>query len=178
MALIRKTNPVALDTQIDFFQTDMFAALGFTDWESFHRVYGVPVENGTGIIPEPFEVDGEYKGDSFYNDNVIVSSFFYATDIRTVTDGLTEVEVAWIFNVDLKKLFPSIDHRADEEFSNAVQLASEGFSGWDDFKLIGVESGIENVYREFNKDQIKFDNMSEEHARRFNYTVKYTPDCT
>lgn len=177
MALILKPSPVALDTQINFFQSDMFTALGFTDWDSHHRVYGVP--HGTGIIPEPFLVDGEYSGDVFFNDSVNVSSFFYASPIRNVVDGLTEVEVAWIFAMDLEKLFPLITtHRADEEFSNAVQFASEGFSGWDEFELIGVEEGIENVFREFVKDQITFDDMSNQHVRRFNYMVKYTPDCT
>ncbi len=175
MALIRKTNPVALDKQIDFFQTDMFTELGFADWESLHRVYLNPM--GRGRIPEAFEADGEYR-EVFYNDNFNATSFFLASETRTVDDGLTETEVAWIFAVDLVKLYPLITtHRADEEFNSAVQNASKNL-GWDDFELIGVENGIDNVYREFIKDQITFDDMSNQYVVRFNYTVKYTPKCT
>ena len=176
MALIRKTNPVALDKQIDLFQNDMWTALGFSDWESFHRVYGVP--HGNGLIPEPFLVDGEYNGDVFHNDNVTITSFFYASDSRTVEDGLTSVEVAWIFSMNLEELYPLITlHRADEEFNNAVQNALI-VSGWDEFELIRIDNGVDNVYREFITDQIKFTDMSEMNVVRFDFTVQYTPDCT
>jgi hypothetical protein len=176
MALIQKPSPVALDKQIDYFQSDMFTALGFSDWESLHRVYLNP--KGSGRVPEAFETEGEYR-EVFYNDNFAVTSFFLAAETRTVLDGLTEVEVAWIFAVNLEELYPLITtHRADEEFNNAVQLASEQYSGGDTFEIIRVENGIENVYREFIKDQITFDDMSNQYVVRFNYTVRYDQDCT
>lgn len=175
MALIQKPSPVALDKQIDYFQAAMFTAIGFSDWESLHRVYLNP--KGRGLIPEAFETDGEYK-EVFYNDNFNVSSFFLASEIRTFDGGYTGVDVAWIFACDLEELYPLITtHRADEEFANKVQLESENYSDSDMFAFTGVESGIETVYREFIKDQITFDDMSNQHVRRFNFRVKYSPDC-
>lgn len=177
MALIQKINPVALDKEIDCFQVYLFNKLGFTDWESYHRAYTNP--KGRGNIPEVFDVDGEYR-EVFYNDNFSLTSFFLASPVRTPNDtGVTEVTVSIIFSANLVDLYPTITgHRADEELKNSIQFASEIYSGADTFTFIGIEETIDNVYREFIKDNIEFEDMSDQHCVRFNYRVKYTPDCT
>ena len=107
-----------------------------------------------------------------------MSSFFLASEVRTSDGYYTATDVAWIFAADLTKLYPTTTHRADEEFSNKIEFNARKYSSYDMFKFNGSESGVTNVYREFIKDQITFDDMSNQHVRRFNFRVKYSPDCT
>lgn len=176
MALIQRTSPVALDKDIARFQSYMYTKLGFADWDSRDRANGVTYKNG--IIPEHFIVDGEYSGDLFHNDDVVVNSFFYASPIRTTEGAYTVVDVAWIFSLNLKELFPTITHYSDEEFSNKVLFEAMRYSGYDMFKFDGMVAEVDNVYREFIRENITFTDMSEKHVRRFNFRVKYSPDCT
>lgn len=180
MALIRKINPVALDREIDFFQAYLWPKLGFdvvdgTTWESLHRIYLNAMDGR--LIPEAYETDGEYS-EVFYNDNFSVTSYFIVPERRTVTaEGITEADVSLVFTVDLKQLYPNITHRADEEFNNAVQFAAEKYSDYDSFKFSGLETTIDLVFREFIKDKIEFDDMSNQYVVRFNFKVLYTPEC-
>jgi hypothetical protein len=176
MALVLKTNPVALDKQINYFQAYLYAKLGFSEWESLHRVYQNP--KGNGFIPEAFETNGEYR-EVFYNDNFSLTSFFIDDPIRPPNnEGVIEATVSMILAANLDDLYPSItDHRPDEKLLNAIQFASESYSGYDTFKLTRIVKTVPLVYSEFLKDQISFDDMGNQFVLRAFYTVQYTPDC-
>ncbi len=176
MALIQKTSPTGIDTPIDDFQVYLYGALAFMDWDCYHRVYFNPGVNG--LVAERYESNGEYD-ETFYNDDFALTSFFLVAPNRTINeDGIEEADVSLIMQADLPVLYPSVTHRADEELNQAVRLASRSFWGTEDFTLEGIETTINNVYREFDKSKLRLDDMSNQYVVRFNYKVRYTPKCT
>lgn len=173
MALIQKTNPVGLDREIDDFQVYAYAKLGFSDWACYPRVYAVPNRDQKGLIPAHFDSGIDYT-EVFSDDRVNVSSFFFrSSDVKRVDKGY-QCDVAWIFQCDLPALFPLIQHRADEELASLVCQASNDYAMESRFEYQSTEYGINNVYREFDKTQVKLDDLSDRHVVRFNYKVYYT----
>ena len=177
MSLVQKTDPIGLDVLIDNFQSFLFTALSpvFTAWESYPRVYINPRNDKR--IPEYAKDKNDYK-EVFYDDNFSITSFFVANETREINDGeIAEVDVALILQADIAKLFPLITHRADEELNNQVYAQSLNYVNSRQFKLISIENGVENVYREFDTSNVKLDDMSNQYVVRFNYRALYDPDC-
>lgn len=176
MALIQKTNPVGLDKEIADFQQYLWNKLSgkFNDWESYHRVYLNP-KNRTNIA-EAYIGDGDYK-EVLFDDNVELSSFFLADDTETVEDGLSTIDVSFIVQANIEDIYPGITHRADEELRNDIKYWSNKYSYYERFRLTDVITGVDNVYREIESDNVKLDDMSDRHVVRFVYEVKYAANC-
>ena len=171
----QRTNPKGLDVAIIRFQNHLETKLAFSNWDNFDRAY-LNEKNPTGLVPEYYDADGEYQ-EVLYNDTVDISSFFFrSSKVEKVETGY-ECDVALIVQCDLPSLFPSITHRADEELARMFELASDNYHLDDDFELVDVEYLINNVYREFDKKQVQFDDISNRHVVRFNYRVRYTLKC-
>lgn len=179
MAINQKISPVGIDKPIDSFQSYLFSNISIAgmvnadNWESYPRIYLNPAVNGRK--PEYYILDKEYKS-VLYDDNFLLTSYFVVGEDRPLDDGIYTVDVSLILQADIQSLFPSITHRADEELIRVFQLASKHYDR-DTFYITGVETGIENVYREFDTTQITFDDMSEQFVVRFNYEVTYEPKC-
>lgn len=175
MALFQRSNSVGLDSAIIEFQNHMTTSLAFINWNNFDRVY-LNEKNPTGLIPEYYDGNGDYQN-VMYNDEFDVSSFFFQSSEDVETENGYECDVALIVQCDLPKLFPSILHRGDQELARLFKLASSNYHLRDDFKLADTEYQINNVYREFDKKLIKFDDISDRHVVRFNYKVLYRLKC-
>ena len=176
MALIQKTSPVGLDRAIDDFEVYVYGALGFDDWNCYPRVYAVPNRDQNGLVPAHFDSGIDYT-EVLSDDRVNISSFFFrSSEVKRVESGY-ECDVAWIIQCDLPALFPSISHRADEELASLIHQASSDYANEERFKHQSTEYGINAVYREFDKKQIKLDDMSDRHVVRFNYRVFYRLKC-
>lgn len=178
MALITKTDPVGLDIVIDKFQRFLFSRLGFSNWDSYPRIYSnvehdSEVKNSRRLIPEHFSENDDDYIEIFTDDNADISTFFHASPRRTHSDMVGFVDVSWIVQVQLDKLFPNITHRADEEFVNAVEQASLNFSGYDRFKHVETVFTINDVYQEWVKDDVKIDDLQPFFVARFKYEAKY-----
>lgn len=175
MALNQKILPVGIDRAIDEFQSFIYSGVGFANWECYPRIYMNPTAKGR--FPEYYVSNGEYK-EVLYDDKFKVTSFFLVSESRPINDdGIVEVEVALIVQADLKKLFPLIPHRADEELNILFHNQSNDYVNNRDFRLISVENGIKKVYAEFDQSLSKFDDMSNQYLARFNYRVRYVPEC-
>jgi hypothetical protein len=178
MALIQKTNPVGLDLRIQHFQSYLFEKLGLADHESLPRVYLniAETEGKKALIPELFIGKQEYN-EVLFNDNHDVSSFFFRmTEKLPSIGGYGQARVAMIFQAQLDRLFPNAPHRFDEELNGMIEEASFNYNGHDIFKWETTSVGIEEVYREFNLDQISYDNMHPFYPVRFEYLVRYDPN--
>ena len=138
MSLIQKTNPVGLDKIIDGFQAYMYNKLAFTDWEMLPRVYANE-DVGGGLIPEYYDSEKEYY-EVFYDDDFSLTSFFFRYTPIEVVNGYYECNVALIFQADLIELFPSIVHRADEEFNSRIIKAWELRPQIYDFQLYAFQN--------------------------------------
>lgn len=181
MAVLRKTDPIDLDIPIDTFQEYLFTNLsiaGFvnaTGWNSYHRIYANP--KGNGLLPFRYVGEKEYKR-VLFDDKFTMTSFFYADAKRVVTNaGMITVEVSLVVQANILKMFTTVPHRADEELKNAFVQISNTYFYAEDFRLIGIEEGINNVYSEFEKEESRLHDMSTKHVFRLKYKVRYTPKC-
>jgi len=181
MATVLKTDPVGLDVFLNSMQISLFNFLTtddikvpWTKYESFHRAYKNP-KNGL-MIPEIYTADGEYK-DILFNDEFNVTSFFLADDTRTDDLEIITQRISIIFQGKLDKLYPLIDHRADEEMNFDILNAVKAFPPMRD-KDITMVTGIRNVYAELNLNNlVDFDDMSKFHVVKVDVDATYYSGC-
>lgn len=177
--LVLKSEAIGVDFIIDKMQKVLHSKLNtfFTDWNSYHRSYKNPknVDGRNVIIPEVYTEAGEYK-ECYFDDIVAMSSFFIVSDSRVVSNsGLYLCDISIIFQTKLNEVFPDILHRADEELIIKITDAINKtiFRKY----LNAIKTGINEVYSEFDKTQIKYDDMSYYHVCRFDFKdVSYSPN--
>jgi hypothetical protein len=173
--LIRKTAPVGVDKLIDQLQVQLNTDIVLSNWESYPRAYKNPNRfNENGFIPESYTSNGDYV-EVFYDDHFNLSSFWVVGERRTIKDGMITVDLSLIVQANLFKCLPSINHRADEELTN--MFVNSLLGSFDNVKLVGVENGVDNVYREFIKNLVKFDDMGDHYIVRFNLNATLEAEC-
>lgn len=173
MALIQKTSPRGIDFAINKIQTYLYNELNLADYESYPRAYKNSKVDG-GVIPEIYIGENEYK-EVFMDDKFDLTSFWLVDDNSTV-DEFTTTTVSVVFQALLDELYPTITHRADEEFVNDVYNIL--YNNPYDYDLTGVVRGVENVYSEFDTSQVTWDDMSEYFVVRFDLEVVYDYTCS
>jgi hypothetical protein len=172
-----KENPVGIDILINDIQIAVSSALGWSNYNAYHRAY--KNESASGIIPEVYKlppqgVVGEYE-EVFTNDNLSASSFFYTEDtISSIDVGrLFSTTLSMVFQCDLAEL-EGTDNRFDEEVHRKVVLAiNESTDG----KVESVITGISNVYTEFNTSQVQWTDMQPCHVFRVDISANYEYNC-
>jgi hypothetical protein len=171
MAIFRKTNPIGKDHPIDRLQLYLYNNTSFANHDSHHRAYkNIKGKNDDSLVPERYDVDGEYK-DLYYNDNLNVLSFFLSSDEVTNNEDrayLTDLSI--IYEVNLKELYPTITHRADEEFVNDILywIDRSNFG----FKIESITTGVNNVYSGLNTVLPKLDDIGKRFVVRFNLSLE------
>lgn len=177
MGLVQRVNPVGIDKIIDELQSDLFIELtnnfGWTNYESFDRAYRNKKKEDT--LAEVYLQNGEYK-EVLFNDNQTVTSFFLADERRafTASGSKFEQDVCVIFQANLKKLFPLLTNRGDEEMIDNIYKAIKN-KHWDE-RLTEVITGVDRVYESLKISYNKkyFDDMSYFSIARFNFKLLYT----
>lgn len=177
--LITKTKPAGVDVPIqkvqEFLHTRLLALWGISS--DVYRAYGRCYRNKQdfGYIAENYEGKDEYK-EVYWDDNLTVISFF-GIGSSVKHDKIKEsVDVHLVFFLDLKKVKPSILHRADEEVhTDLLKLLGEGREG---MTYTGLDTGVDNVLREYpgsrrDKRLIAAD-MHPAHCFRLNFTLLYS----
>lgn len=175
--LITKTNPVGIDSYIQQFQNKLHTML-MLKWDNpTYHCYGRSYRNKTedGYIAEVFTDKNEYK-EVYWNDTLDAISFFGIGD--SIEEQTTStIDVHLVFFVNLKKLKPSIAHRADEEVRQDVQ--SVFGKGIYSFTYTSTVLYLENVLREYpgsrRDDRLKFIDMHPVHCFRFNFKLSFDP---
>ena len=113
MALVSKTDPKGIDISIGKLQNLLFTELDLLSYESYPRVYKNPDINGL-TIPETYIATKDYK-EVFFDDKFSLSSFWLVDDNRSI-DEFATTTISVVFQVLLDELYPTVPHRADEEF--------------------------------------------------------------
>lgn len=178
--LITKINPVGVDILIQKMQAYLHNGLAkkwgyantgsgpeLVERDHLFKAYGRAYRNqkDDGYVPEVYVGSKEYK-EVFVDDTLNGLSFFLTGD--TVREGFYN-QVSIIYHVDLAKIKPNIEHRGDEEARvDAIELVRKNSFG---FTLQGFVTGIENVYREFNRKEIKFRDIHPFHCFRINLSM-------
>jgi len=175
MALIQKTDPIGVDKVIDGLQEYLFNELNLSLWQSYPRAYKNPNHfNDQVFIPEVF-IDGEYY-EAFYDDDYNLTSYFVVDDERNFDGGVYTTEIALIIQANVETLLPSIPHRADEELLNLICREIQYYPG-EGIDLLGVETSVLAVYREFTSERLTFNDMNEFFVARINMNATYYTDC-
>jgi len=179
--LIAIDNPAGIDRPILNLQTEIHKQLlvkwGLTGdkantYEAFGRIYRNKKDNQ--FIAEAYAGDGEYK-EVYWNDELSAISWFGQSNI-TKLDVRYKTNVHLVFFVDLAKLKPDIQHRADEEVRNDVQrIVGRGLYG---FTYESTEVWLENVLREYpgsrRENRLSAVDMHPVHCFRMNFSLIYS----
>lgn len=177
---ITKPTVIGIDIPIQKFQTVLYNKIK-TIWpvdDSSFNMYGRAYRNqaqAKGYQPEVYVGNNEYN-DSYFDDTLKGSAFWGLTSPEKVTaEGDTTAQVFVIFMVKLDQIKPGIT-RNDEEARNDIQkIALNRFSG---LYMTGVVTGIDQVFKEYNLDNIKFRDMHPWHCFRLNFNLVYNIyDC-
>lgn len=176
--LVRKSKAIGLDAEIDTIQVSVYNYLtnkkGYTNYESYPRAY--INEHKGNSIPE-YSTDKKDYIELLFNDKFSITSYFIIQDNRQYINGqYFEVEGSIIFQANIKELYPSVSHRADEEMNkdcfNAVKKALGGL------KITNMITGLDNVYSDFTfsddtRQRLSIIDLSQNHILKINFTLKY-----
>jgi hypothetical protein len=177
--IIAKLNPVGLDERIALIQKALHDGLeqkGWTNYYAYERVYINPqkILNQTSNIPELYNGNNNYR-EVYYNDKHNAESYFITPNTRSVESDYVSVSLGVIFQLDLSKIYPDIDHRADEEAHNDVMnvLTKISYIG----NVTEIVTGVENVYSGLDTDSVQLTDMQPCHVFRINFTTQYLSKC-
>jgi len=172
--LVRKSNCVGIDFEIDKIQSKVYKYLTekalFTNYQSYPRAY---INEHKGLKLPEFSIDKKDYKELLFNDKFYCTSFFVVDDSRNYQAGQHfEVECSLIFQANIKKLYTSVSHRADEEFNkdcfNALKNAYSGI------EINNMITGIDNVYSDFDiEERLKIVDLSQNHVLKLSFNLKY-----
>ena len=167
-----KDNPVGVDVAIQKIQNNLYKNLDWYNCDLYGRVYKLKSEKG--IVPRAFINNEEYK-DVFTDDRKTSTIFFTDEDKHTTKEGIRfECNVKIIFMVDLKKAMPKIKHRADMEVeSESIELIRK----CSNFKINQIEKGVDQVLKEFTKENLEKTDMQPFHVFAISGILTYQISC-
>ena len=174
MALITRQNNYGVDKRVDDFQRLLYNRLSgqFGSWECYPRVYKNKIHrNETTVIIAQHEQNNQYV-DVLFNDRVNMQSFFIKDDDRTPLKGnlSATTSMSLIMQCNLDAIYPNEQNRTDEKLKRDIINVSSLYGDWE---LTSVVDGLENVYKEFYNDDLRWDNIEPRHVVRFNYDLLY-----
>ena len=172
MGLILKNNATGIDRSVDLLQNYLWENISWnkdpltTDsYQSYHRAY--KNESNNGLKFEVFTQNNDYK-EVLHDDRYLASSFFITSDEVNINNtGKETTNISVIFQVNLKRLYPSVLHRADEECHREVMniLKNNPFN----YELVRLTKGIRNVYSEIGYGEKEFEDMNPFHVFRIDF---------
>jgi hypothetical protein len=120
------SNPVGLNKKCQFLQTRLNAQLWttFTANVLFHGL-ATRLVNEQGVKPQVYNGTKKDYVDVLHDDREYAVVFFDEVNTETVDSGRSVSEVDIIFAVNLKKLYPTLSHRAaDEAIRDAFEVVN------------------------------------------------------
>lgn len=168
--------PIGIDTDIQSIQQDIFNFLS-TRWKGelsgYGRIFKNKDENDGTIYPQWRTEGGEYKKDVYHDDKYSGAFSFIDSDLSPSEDGFVYVsDVKCVFMLNLTKVLPSSEDRADSEAQrDVVEILRELAPG--KFSIIEIQKGISNVYSGFNQDKIKDLDIQPYHCFSVNIKLSY-----
>lgn len=170
------SNPVGLDAIIQDMQNYLSNQLSWLVL-SFGRAYKNEDKDGN-FFPEVYVAENEYLN-VFASDLTDSMSFFDTSDTidynrepnSTYYDKEQEVKIIFFVNLEKAK---NLSHRADENINNDIETAIQSYSSkLANWYIESVQTGIENVYSNYNYDGTVIVNYEPFYIVSFNMLVKY-----
>lgn len=165
-----------IDHKIKLIQNALELHLGFTGVDFYGRVQKALAKDGKSFTPEVHVSNKERKG-VFYDDRNAPGGnvFFIDDDNHTSKDGkLFTAKVKIVFMLNLNKLFPNATYRADSEVQDICVKLVEKIKA---LEVTGIEKGLKNVFKDFNIENIKLNDLQPYHTFSITGDLKYTFNC-
>lgn len=170
--LILRQNTAGIDKVIDRLQKGLFAhyekIFESVDVDAYPRIYANNTKEG--IVAEYYVGSGEYKTVQYFEG--AIAYFFIDNDISNATDFKGyESEIRIVFFCDLSKLYNQTE-RMDEKLVEDTLNGLQQFSHF--FEPTKIVKGINNVMKEFRKDNMKWDDMHPNFCFEINGKIEIT----
>lgn len=153
-----KTNPIGIDAEIQGIQEYLYEKLNDWNLEAFGRAEIIDKK------PRVFYKKNDYKEILFLSDSENGKFFFVDSEKTKLEEGFLVTDVDLYFLLDVKKIKPNVNHRADEEIRveilNYLQKK---------YKEIDITKG-QKVLSNF---ETKLNDMQPYHFLKFSFEVKY-----
>lgn len=163
-------NPIGLDAKIQIIQNIIFEKIGWENIEVFGKVFKNPSKGKKGDTVEAYVGKNEYA-DVFTNDKKNANIFFIEDSSHSTNEGiLYKNEVLVVFMVNLKKLYPEIEHRGDME---AEQDAIKAVKIARILRNPEIEKDVTAIFSKLNIESIKLSNMQPYHVFALKGEVAY-----
>lgn len=178
MSVFTKISPIGVDIPIQKMQQFLYgklqAAWKLTDAQL--DLYGRAYRNqkASGYAPEVFDGAGGYK-EVLFDDTKVGLGFFEVGDNRQQVDGSSIARIALILMVNIPAIYPGTEKK-DEQIHVDVQRIMEiqRFG----FVMDSLETGIDTVLAEYDRNGVKFRDEWPLHCFRLNFEVAYSfLDC-
>ena len=183
MSLVQKIGAKGIDVEIAKIQSRVYNTLiteyNWQDYNSYERVY-LNIRKGV-LIPELYTgtssaSNNEYRP-IYFNDTVTAESYFIVDPVRSFGERF-EATVGMVFQMNLQKMFPTIEHRPDEqaheEVFTAMKTAVPGDIGE---TFISLATGIDDVYSGLDTTEIQATDMQPCHVFRYNFNLNFDFNC-
>lgn len=179
MARAFKNNAIGIDKGLNDVNKYLYESLtqkaNWTNYQAYHRAY--KLQTNKGVVPEIYTQHSGDTGDYLdvlMDDNYTATSFYTIADITDLNE-IISYDVSLFMQLNLRKLYPNIAHRADEVAHNDVITALKN-----DARVIltSITTRIENVYSEFRTDNLIYDDMSQLHVFRIDFTLDADYCCS
>lgn len=172
-------NPKGIDLPIQemqqLFINNLWPTIDAIDKEHYHRVFKNTRGDDDSVYPGVLKEGYRDYVNVEFDDKLSVLSWF---DVSNKTDsyqlGQASQDVGVFFAVNLKKLYPTLDHRAVEEAHLDVQKIL--LKRPSEFGIEGIITGME-AYGDFETTKLEASDMQPWHVFRFDCKVKYFLTC-
>lgn len=158
-----KETPIGIDTQIQRLQKGLYNKLPYIPKKGYGRCY--IIESEKKKIPVHFLKGKDYQ-EVLICDDLAISFFFLENEMSKVNKYQFETKIDIIFQIDLSKISPTIQHRSDEEIRIEILkiISKESY-----FTLEEVTKG-QDAIKEFYSDLL---DMQPYHFLKFSGILKY-----
>lgn len=177
MANYNTYTPLGIDAKIKFIQDALHGHLGFSNVDFYGRVQKSLNKDSKTYIPEVHVSKTERK-EVYYDDAIAPGGnvfFVEEDDKHTTKDGVVFVaKVKIVFMLNLDKLYPNANNRADTEVQDHCLKLIRRLKVLD---ITGVEKGVSNVLKGFNIENVKLNDMQPYHIFSINGDLKYMFNC-
>ena len=162
-------NPKGIDYPIQELQQLFIDELWtVANCDYFHRVFR-NTRDGK-LIPEVFIGGNSYNEVKFNDRKDVISWFDVSDETNSYDGGQVSQNVGVFFAVNVKKLYPTLTHRAVEEAHGDVLNLLRGYD------ISGIVTG-ERAYGDYDISNLKNYNMQPWHVFRINIVLNYGINC-
>lgn len=164
-----------IDLKIKNIQNTLSTALGFVNVDYYGRVLKGLDKDGNALVPEVMISSKESK-EVYYNDQKAKGGnvFFIVGDNHETKDGkLFTAKVKIVFILHLNNIQTAKTLTDTEAQDLCIKLIQRTKA----VEITGIETGLKNVLKEFNTNNIKLQDTRPFHVFSVNGDLKYQFNC-